>query len=158
MMLGLTVPGGSEVALAEFPVPEPGYDEVLIEIRSSGLCGSDLHAYARPRPPGLVPDPLSGLIAGHEPSVVDVGAGVKRFKWGDRVFAYHISGCGICHQCRLGYMVNCTSPDRAAYGGQRHGADARFMVATERTVIGLPGPLTFLDGAMLACIRVANGN
>ena len=152
-MLGLTVPGGNQVALSEFPVPEPGYDELLIEVRSSGLCGSDLHAYSRPRPSPGEPDALSHLIAGHEPSgvVAGVGAGVTGFKVGDRVFTYHISGCGLCHQCRLGYMVNCISSTRAAYGGHRHGADAKYMLATERTVINLPDELSFLDGAMLAC-------
>jgi threonine dehydrogenase-like Zn-dependent dehydrogenase len=149
-MQGITVPGDSSIALVEFPVPTPAYDEVLIEVRSSGLCGSDIHAYRRPKSHN---DPRAGMIGGHEPSgvVVALGDGVTNYRVGDRVFAYHISGCGHCHNCRLGYMQNCTSPLRAAYGEHRHGGHARFMAATERTLIHLPEPLTFLDGAMLAC-------
>jgi threonine dehydrogenase-like Zn-dependent dehydrogenase len=149
-MQGITVPGDKTIALIDFPVPTPAYDEVLIEIRSSGVCGSDMHAYARPK---SAADPRAGVIGGHEPSgvVVALGEGVTNFRIGDRVFAYHISGCGDCHNCRLGHMQNCTSPLRAAYGEHRHGGHARFMTATERTLVHLPEPLTFLDGAMLAC-------
>ncbi|HTT92973.1 MAG TPA: alcohol dehydrogenase catalytic domain-containing protein [Acidimicrobiales bacterium] len=150
-MPGLRLPGGGEVVLDEFPVPEPGPEEVLIEIRASGLCGSDLHAYRRLRT--AEPDERARFVSGHEPAgvIAQVGERVSHFRAGDRVFAYHISGCGYCHQCRRGYMVNCTSPLRSAYGEHRNGGNARFMMATERTLLLLPEPLTFSDGAMLAC-------
>ena len=150
-MIGLRLPGGSEVVLDEFPVPRPGPEEALVEIRASGLCGSDLHAYHRPR--ASEPDKRAGFVSGHEPCgvVAEVGERVTHVSVGDRVFAYHISGCGYCHQCRLGYMVNCTSPLRSAYGEHRDGGNAPFMTASERTLVLLPEPLTFSDGAMLAC-------
>jgi threonine dehydrogenase-like Zn-dependent dehydrogenase len=150
-MLGIKVPGDREVEVVDVPIPEPAYDEALIEIHASGLCGSDLPPYARPRPPE--PDMRGRVVSGHEPSgvIAAVGPGVTEFQIGDRVFAYHISGCGSCHQCRLGYMVNCTSPARAAYGQHRDGGNARFMTATARTLVALPDSLTFSDGSMLAC-------
>ena len=70
---------------------------------------------------------------------------------GDRVLIYHIAGCGLCRDCRAGYMVSCTSPQRAAYGWQRDGGHADYLLADESTCVALPRGLTFLDGACIAC-------
>jgi len=74
------------------------------------------------------------------------------FKAGDRVIVYHISGCGICNDCRRGYMISCTNSQfRRAYGWQRDGGMAEYMVAEEKDLIRLPDELTFADGAQVAC-------
>jgi threonine dehydrogenase-like Zn-dependent dehydrogenase len=93
------------------------------------------------------------VIAGHEPAgeIVAVGPGCVRFGVGDRVLVYHISGCGVCADCRAGYMISCTSPLRAAYGWQRDGGHADYMLAEENTCIPLPEPLSYVDGALIAC-------
>ncbi|HUQ22135.1 MAG TPA: zinc-binding dehydrogenase, partial [Gaiellaceae bacterium] len=70
---------------------------------------------------------------------------------GDRVALYHIAGCGLCRDCRAGYMISCSSPERAAYGWQRDGGHAPFLLAEERTCVPLPDELSFLDGACVAC-------
>jgi threonine dehydrogenase-like Zn-dependent dehydrogenase len=70
---------------------------------------------------------------------------------GDRVAIYHIAGCGLCPDCRGGFMISCTSPLRAAYGWQRDGGHADFLLAEESTCVPLPEPLTWLDGACVAC-------
>jgi threonine dehydrogenase-like Zn-dependent dehydrogenase len=151
-MPGLVFVGNSQAELREFALPEPGPTEVLIRIRASGLCGSDLHSY---RSPGGLREPGSGefIVAGHEPAgvVERVGALVTSFVPGDRVLAYHILGCGGCHNCRLGYPVSCTSPSKKAYGGQRNGGHAEFMTAEERSLIALPPQVSFIDGATVAC-------
>lgn len=64
---------------------------------------------------------------------------------------YHISGCGQCEECRRGYQISCTSPRRAAYGWQRDGGHADFLLAEERDLLELPDSLTYLDGACVAC-------
>ena len=94
------------------------------------------------------------MIAGHEPcgQITDVGPGCRRFKSGDRVIVYHISGCGLCNDCRRGYMISCTSEKfRRAYGWQRDGAMAEYMLAEEKDLIALPDQLSFADGAQVAC-------
>jgi len=152
MMSGLTFPGDCRAEIREFEKPEPGPTEALIHIKASGLCGSDLPSYRAPD--GLRAVGTNDTIAaGHEPAgvVEAVGSLVTRFKPGDRVLAYHILGCGYCHNCRLGYPVMCTSPARAAYGGHRNGGHAEFMVAEERSLISLPDAVSFIDGAMVAC-------
>jgi threonine dehydrogenase-like Zn-dependent dehydrogenase len=70
---------------------------------------------------------------------------------GDRVAVYHIAGCRMCPDCRAGYFVSCTSPLRAAYGWQRDGGHADYLLAEEADCVVLPPELTFLDGACVAC-------
>jgi len=67
------------------------------------------------------------------------------------VVVYHISGCGLCMDCRMGYMISCTSPLRAAYGWQRDGGMAPYLLADEKDLIPLPDALTYTDGAQIAC-------
>jgi threonine dehydrogenase-like Zn-dependent dehydrogenase len=68
------------------------------------------------------------------------------------VIVYHISGCGVCNDCRRGYMISCTSERyRRAYGWQRDGGMADYLLAEEKDLIYLPDELTFSDGAQVAC-------
>jgi threonine dehydrogenase-like Zn-dependent dehydrogenase len=64
---------------------------------------------------------------------------------------YHISGCGICEQCRRGYLIGCTDPSRAAYGWQRDGGHADYLLAEESTCLPLPDSLSYVDGALVSC-------
>jgi len=147
------LPGNSTVEFREVPVPAPGYAEVLIRMKASTICGSDIRCIYHEHL-GKGPEGYQGVIAGHEPSgqVVETGPGCRRFKTGDRVIVYHISGCGVCNDCRRGYMISCTSPKyRRAYGWQRDGGMAEYMVAEEKDLIELPQSLSYADGAQVAC-------
>jgi threonine dehydrogenase-like Zn-dependent dehydrogenase len=152
-MNGAVLPGDSTVELRTFDVPVPGHGEVLVRTKSSTICGSDIrciyHQHLGKGPEGYQP----GLIAGHEPcgQVVETGPGCRRFGKGDRVVVYHISGCGLCNDCRRGYMISCTSPWRRAYGWQRHGGMAPFILAEEKDLVLLPDALSYSDGAQVAC-------
>lgn len=100
-MLAAYLPGNSTVDLREVAVPTPGINQVLIKMKSSGICGSDVHyIYHQHRATAAAPDkPLyQGFINGHEPcgQIVAMGQGCRHFKEGDRVLVYHISGCGFC--------------------------------------------------------------
>lgn len=153
-MNGAILPGNSTVELKEFDVLSPGHGEVLVKIKSSTICGSDIrciyHQHLGKGPEGYQP----GMIAGHEPcgQIVESGPGCRRFKTGDRVIIYHISGCGVCNDCRRGYMISCSSEKyRRAYGWQRNGGMAAYMLAEEKDLVFLPEPLTYSDGAQVAC-------
>jgi threonine dehydrogenase-like Zn-dependent dehydrogenase len=152
-MQGVVLPGNRRLEIRDFPIPEPGHGQVLIRMKASSLCGSDLRAIYRPIEQGRGPEAYQGVIAGHEPcgQIERVGPGVKRFKIGDRVVVYHIAGCGLCHDCRIGYMLSCTSDLRGGYGWQRDGGHAPFMIADESALVALPDELSYLDGAMVAC-------
>jgi len=151
-MRGVLLPGQCRVEFHEFPVPEPGHGQVLVKMKASSICGSDIRAIYREHL-GHGPEAYQNVIAGHEPcgQIVKVGSGCKRFEEGDRVVLYHISGCGVCNDCREGYMISCTSPLRAAYGWQRDGGHADYLLAEENTCVALPDSLSYVDGALIAC-------
>lgn len=121
-MTGVVLPGNSTAVFKQYPIPEPGYGQVLVRMKASTICGSDIRAIYREHL-GTGPEGYRGVIAGHEPCgiVEEVGPGCKRFGRGDRVIICHISGCGVCHDCRMGYQISCSSELRAAYGWQRDG-------------------------------------
>ncbi len=152
-MRGAYLPGNSTVQLKEAKVPEPGHGEVLLRMKASTICGSDIRCIYHEHL-GKGPEGYQGVIAGHEPSgqIVKVGPGCRRFKVDDRVIVYHISGCGLCNDCRRGYMISCTSEKyRRAYGWQRDGGMADYLLAEEKDLITLPEELSYADGAQVAC-------
>ena len=151
-MTGVILPGNSTVEFREFAVPEPGQGQVLVAMKASSICGSDIRAIYREHL-GKGPEAYQGVICGHEPcgQVVKLGPDVKRFKEGDRTIIYHISGCGVCHDCRMGYQISCSSPLRAAYGWQRDGGNADFLLAEEADLVLMPDSMSYADGALCAC-------
>lgn len=115
-MLAAFLPGNSSVELREVPVPTPGINQVLIKMKSSGICGSDVHyIYHQHRGTAAAPDkPLyQGFINGHEPcgQIIETGAGCRHFKAGDRVLVYHISGCGFAPTAAAVFLS--PAPERA---------------------------------------------
>lgn len=151
-MLGVTLPGCNRVEFREYDIPEPGYGQVLLRMKCSTICGSDIRCIYHEHV-GKGPEGYQGVIAGHEPcgQIVKEGPGLKRFRTGDRVIVYHISGCGVCHECRQGFMISCTSDKRAAYGWQRDGGMAEYILADEKDLVALPDELSYADGAQVAC-------
>jgi threonine dehydrogenase-like Zn-dependent dehydrogenase len=151
-MTGVVLPGNSTVEFREFPVPTPGHGQVLVRMKASSICGSDIRAIYREHL-GKGPEGYQGVIAGHEPcgQIEAIGPGCVRLRPGDRVVVYHISGCGVCDECRHGYMISCRSRHRAAYGWQRDGGHAAYMLAEENTCVPLPDSLSYVDGAFCAC-------
>jgi len=152
-MTGAVLPGNSTVEIREFEVPEPGHGEVLVRTKSSTICGSDIRAIYHEHL-GKGPEGYQGVIAGHEPcgQIEKTGPGCRRFRDGDRVVIYHISGCGVCNDCRRGYMISCTSEKyRRAYGWQRDGGMAPYILAEEKDLVLLPDRLSYTDGAQVAC-------
>lgn len=142
--------GAGGIELREYPDPVPGPDEVVVRIKASGMCGSDLHHLHGP--------PRSGtqiVIEGHEPcGIVEfvgdaVSPGVARP--GDRVMVHHYDGCRSCSFCRSGWTQYCPNA-RTVFGGlDGDGAHADFMKVPAHTLIRLPDPLSFTTGAAIAC-------
>lgn len=152
-MRGAYLPGNSTTELREAARPLPGHGEVVLRMKASTICGSDIRCIYHEHL-GKGPEGYQGVIAGHEPSgqVVATGPGCRRFREGDRAIVYHISGCGLCNDCRRGYMISCTSPlYRRAYGWQRDGGMADYLLAEEKDLVALPKELSYADGAQVAC-------
>src|SRR5258708_4864116 len=156
-MKAVVFPGGSKVQFMDFPDPTPGPGEVVLEIKASGMCGSDLKFYrAVGGASSLGLGKLTGpVIAGHEPCgvVVAVGPGVaeNQAKVGMRVMQHHYRGCGVCEHCSTGWMQLCVEGVKEVYGATGHGAHARYMKCPARTLVPLPEELSFDAGAAISC-------
>src|SRR5713101_3434741 len=156
-MHGVVFLGERKLELREFPDPTPGPGEVVIAIKASGMCGSDLHPY---RAAGNAAKALglgggSGpVIGGHEPCgvVAAVGPGVSETeaRVGQRVMNHHYWGCGQCKHCRVGWSQLCRK-GIVVYGMTGHGAHAPFMKVPARTLVPLPDELSFEEGAAISC-------
>ncbi len=152
-MRGVRLPGDSSVVLAEYPVPRPRRGQVLIRMKASMICESDIYtAYRQHLEQG--DDTYEGVICGHEISgqIENVGPGSQLFVPGDRVIVARVSGCGDCIDCRQGYPSSCSGTNRASYGIQRDGGMAEFLLADERDCVRLPENLCYADGANIACV------
>ena len=88
-MRGVLLPGGRKVEIKEYDVPEPGHGQVLIKMKASSICGSDIRPIYREHL-GHGPEGYQNVISGHEPcgQIVETGPGWKRLKAGDRVILY----------------------------------------------------------------------
>jgi threonine dehydrogenase-like Zn-dependent dehydrogenase len=157
-MRAVTFPGDQAVEFIEFPDPTPGPGEAVVEIKASGMCGSDLKSYRRARgaPTSLGFKGQSGpVIGGHEPCgvIAALGAGVPAAlgKVGDRVMVHHYKGCSTCNHCRSGWQQLCQEVPVAVYGNNDHGAHARYMKVPAITLLPLPEELTFEAGAAISC-------
>ena len=168
-MRGVVLLGNRRLEVRDFPDPEPSDNDVLVRMKASTICGSDLHHYRasgeayrvlyeearRYVGSGSGEANCAGVvIAGHEPSgvVERVGRCVRNVKEGDRVSVFHIFGCGYCEMCRKGYPMYCRTPGAVrALGGNVNGAMADFLVVPWWACLALPEELSFIDGAVLGC-------
>jgi len=164
-MRGVVFIGYRKLELMTFHDPIPGDDDVVLEMKASGFCGSDLHHYRGKRGASLtgkgaaylaerglnVEDPI---IAGHEPCgvITEVGKNVdpRSFRKGDRVMVYHYDGCHYCDQCRSGWVQMCERGS-TVYGQTAHGSHADYLKVPARTLIHLPEEISFSAGAAISC-------
>lgn len=131
--------------------PRPAPNEVLIQMKAAGICGSDLHHYRRADPRFVE----GARVPGHEPAgvIAEVGADVRGWAVGDRVTAYFRQVCGACHYCRSGHSNVCTNR-RGSYGvglGTLDGADAEYMVVEGQYLFAVPDDFSLEDSAIVAC-------
>ena len=145
-MRGVVFTGGRELEMMEFPDPTPGPDEVVVEMKASGMCGSDLHQYRRPKTSGGanatgLPANPNPVIAGHEPCgvVAAVGPGVseKEARVGQRVMVHHYQGCTQCNHCRSGWQQLCQEVPVKVYGSNSHGGHAKYLKVPANTLVPL---------------------
>jgi threonine dehydrogenase-like Zn-dependent dehydrogenase len=158
-MKGVTFPGDRTVEFVNFEDPTPGMGEVVIEIKASGMCGSDLKSYRRAKGTatslGFKGAPEGPTIMGHEPCgiIAAIGPGVSKAwgKVGDRVMVHHYEGCTTCNHCRGGWSQLCQEVPVKVYGNNYHGAHAKYMKVPYFTLVKLHDELSFTAGAAIAC-------
>jgi L-iditol 2-dehydrogenase len=141
--------------IIDLPVPEPAAGEVLVQVASCGICGSDIHGYD-----GASGRRIPPLVMGHEAAgvVAAVGDGVSNVRRGDRITFDSTVYCGECGFCRRGEINLC---DRRQVLGvscgdyRRAGAFAEYIVVPSRITYPLPDNLSFVEAAMLEAVSVA---
>ena len=145
-MRGVVFTGNSQLEIRDFPDPVPGPGEVVVGMRASGICGSDLNLYRKPSFERAV-------ICGHEPCgvVLERGPGVseQQAPIGERVMIHHYRGCNRCWLCGMGYTQMCRQAE--VMGTDIPGGHAGYLVAPASTLVPLPDGLAFAEGAAIAC-------
>jgi alcohol dehydrogenase len=130
----------------EVPVPKPGENQVLIRIRASGLCYTDVHITR-----GHIPTEFPRTI-GHEPvgDIVEIGPGVRTRQVGDRVGVPWIqASCGRCEWCQRGRPLFCAQA--IGTGVQTPGSHAEYMLAFADATALLPDNLSYEQAAPIFC-------
>lgn len=137
---------GRLLELEQVPDPAPEAGEVILQVGSCGICGTDLHMTDGH---GAIQLP-EGSIPGHEYAgeIVALGSGVTRFKVGDRVTALPISGCGSCLPCLTGKSKWCLQR-KSMRGGY-----AQYLRTNASCCIELPADLSLQDGALVEPLAV----
>jgi len=133
-----------DVRLEERARPEIGPGEVLIRIEASGICGSDVMESYRIR--------KAPLVLGHEigGTVEEVGAGVTRFRPGDRVFATHHVPCGTCPRCQGGHPSTCETLRTTRFDPGGFAELVRVpSLQVERGMLKLPDEVSFEEASFI---------
>lgn len=142
---------GAPLEIREVPVPAVGPGQILIRIRASGVCHTDLHAAEGDWPV----KPSAPFIPGHEGvgEVAAVGAGVTHLKEGDRVGAPWLhTACGRCEHCVGGFETLCDHQQMTGYTVD--GGYAEFVRADANFVGLLPDGLEWGPAAPVLCAGV----
>lgn len=147
-MLAAVLEDFNRLALQDVPIPEPGLGEVVVRIRSCGICATDYKAIK-----GIRRNVTFPFIPGHEPSgvIARVGPGVVHFKEGDEVICQPSGYCGFCKHCRVGNTHYCEHAFTTGGDGPDDvwpGAFAEYMLTRENTLFHKPASLSF-DAACL---------
>ena len=149
-MKALVYRGPGEMPLEDRPDPVPGPGQVVVAIRASGICGSDVHGFT-----GATGRRRVGVVMGHEAAgeVVELGPGLSSARIGDRVVLRSILPCGRCDRCRHGQTNICE--DRQGLGMHLDGAYAERVLVPEGMLLPLPETLSYEDGALVEPLAVA---
>jgi len=139
-----------DIRVEELPKPRIGPGELLIRIKASGICGSDvMEWYRRPKAP---------LVLGHEIAgeIVEAGEGVTQYKEGERVAASHHVPCNTCYYCLTGHHTVCETLRTTNFDP---GGFAEFVrlppINTDRGVYRLPAEVSYEEATFiepLACV------
>ena len=149
--------GQGRVVVEEVPIPEIGPGEVLFRVAACGICGTDIkkihHGFIKP------PQILGHELAG---TVVQVGAGVTRFKPGDRVVSFHHIPCGSCFYCAKQLYSQCAGYKKVGLTAgfdPSGGGFAQFVRAmpwiVERGMLTVPTDVTFEEATFVEPVNTA---
>ncbi|MHC5034207.1 MAG: zinc-dependent alcohol dehydrogenase [Planctomycetota bacterium] len=154
-MKALVLKEYNQLAYEDVPEPEAGPDDVLIQVKACGICGSDVHGLD-----GSTGRRIPPVIMGHEASgvIARAGTNASEFAEGDRVTFDSNIFCGSCEFCRAGQTNLCD--DRRVLGVscdeyRQDGAFAEFVAVPQHILYGLPEGITFEQASTVEPLSVA---
>ena len=133
--------------MEDIPVPEYGVNDVLIKIKNTAICGTDIHIYSWDDwAQATIPVPMT---VGHEfyGEIVEVGSEVKGLKKGQRVSGEGHITCGLCRNCRAGRRHLCRNT--LGVGVNRPGCFAEYLSLPATNVLALPDNISAEQAAIL---------
>lgn len=138
----------NKIELREVPVPEPGPSEVLVKVRSAGVCRTDLEVitgkFRYGRPPHILGHEIAGEVAA-------VGKSVKRRKIGERVVIETSIGCGVCPECRRGDRHLCAKMEEIGTAPHQ-GGYAQYVKAPEENLVSIPENVSFDEAGIVESV------
>jgi L-iditol 2-dehydrogenase len=155
MMKALLLTEYNHFEYTDVPEPRIGPDEVLVQVKACGICGSDVHGMdgrsGRRIPPIIMGHEVAGVIG-------QVGSGVRGWREGNRVTLDSTIYCGECPYCQRGLINLCDSRRVLGVSCQeyrQHGAFAEYMAVPARILYRLPDEVSFTQGAMVEPLAIA---
>jgi L-iditol 2-dehydrogenase len=146
--------GDGNTELRDVDEPKCGEDEVLVEVESAGICGTDLHILHGDETTFYTPP----VVIGHEycGRVVEAGGDVQGITVGERVTSPATVPCGECYFCRTNHQNRCIGANKKIIGVSRaNGAFAKYMVVPVRIVHKVPQNVSSESAALaepIACV------
>lgn len=151
-MRAAVISADRRLSVVDIDRPVPAAGEALVDVRSCGICGSDLHMLGMPAE--LIP---AGHVLGHELTgvVADLGPGVTGWTAGDRVVVFPMVACGRCYACRAGRPNLCDTGIDHGPGIGRQGGYAESVAVPAGMLRRLPATVSDADGALAEPLAVA---
>lgn len=137
---------GGKLSIDRVRVPTIGDDEVLVDVRASGICHSDINYRNGIAPVGKLPITLGHEIAG---VIARTGTKVKGLRVCDRVLVHYVASCGRCVYCKTGRENYCVR--YRMIGKDIDGGFAEYVKVPARSILKLPGGLPFEQAAIMGC-------
>jgi D-arabinose 1-dehydrogenase-like Zn-dependent alcohol dehydrogenase len=146
MLSARYVGAGKPLVIENVEIPKVNGDEVLIELKAAGICGSDVHYVKGDAHPSKVP-----ITLGHEGAgiIKEVGNKVHNLTVGDHVIVHYVISCGSCKNCILGYDNRCRN--RISIGHDVDGTFAEYLKVPEKNAVKIAKHVPFEWGAITSC-------
>jgi 2-desacetyl-2-hydroxyethyl bacteriochlorophyllide A dehydrogenase len=139
--------GKKDIRLENRPLPRVGQDDVLVQVKACGICGTDVSMYQ-----GKInySQDIVGKIFGHEVTgvVKEIGSKVKTVRIDDRVVVAPVNYCGECYYCRKGDENLCVN--WRCIGEEIDGGYAQYICVSQKQIFSLPDNISFEEGTLLA--------
>ncbi|HUX13925.1 MAG TPA: zinc-binding dehydrogenase [Spirochaetia bacterium] len=137
---------GSPLEDREIPIPDPGANEIVLDVKAAGICHSDAHYRAGTSPVAFTP-----ITPGHEVAgiVSRVGANVRNVARDDRVALHYLLTCGECEYCTRGLEQFCLTG--RMIGKHANGGFAEYIVVPAKNAIPMPDNVTYEAAAIMMC-------